>query len=160
MATDKNQAIIDYLITCPVIQNNPLYFNYINAKDSYNQIVTMANDLLISRPYLDGSVRRRYTFNIITFKSMADTAVVKQGGYSNENVEDMVDPQAIIDWIADQQELHNYPDFGEDNIIESIDTTTSTPVYEGVNTSIDPPLAMYSVSVRVDYIDNSKVIWN
>ena len=159
MRIDKNQAIIDYLIQCPQILNSPLYFNFINIKDNTSQILTTAEDITLSRPYIDGSINRRFTFNIITFKSITDSAIVKLENYANENVVDLSTVQSIIDWIADQEELRNYPDFGSDCIINSISTTTDTPRLEGINEDVSPQLAMYSISIVVDYLDTSKVIW-
>ena len=40
---DKNQAIIDYLITCPKIQDNPLYFNFIHGNEDDKQILSDLN---------------------------------------------------------------------------------------------------------------------
>lgn len=38
---DKNQAVIDFLINCPQIKNNPLFFNATEAKDNNKQILTL-----------------------------------------------------------------------------------------------------------------------
>ena len=159
MSTDKNQAVIDYIITCPTILNSPLYFNFINAKDDTNQFFTESTDTYSNKPFIDGSVEKIYTFTIITFKSAADIAVVKQSGYENENLSDVSDIQKLIEWIAEQNELRNFPDFGENCIIDSIETTTEQPKFEGIDEKISPPLAVYSTSIQIKYIDISKLIW-
>lgn len=159
MRVDKNQAVIDYLITCPTIQNSPLYFNFINAKNNTNQFLTVANDLYTNRNYVDGSVGRRYDFTIITFKSAADIAVPKAVGLENENVSDMATIQSLIDWIREQQDLRNYPNFGDSCEIDEILTTSDTPNFDGINEQVSPPLAVYSVTIQIKYIDKSKVIW-
>lgn len=159
MAINKNQAVIDYLITCPTILNSPLYFNFINAKNDTNQLLTVSNDQYTNVSYIDGSVKRIYTFTILTFKSAADIAVVKASGYPNENLSDMHDIQALIDWIKEQEELHNYPNFGEDCIVESIAPTTDEPNFDGIDEQVSPPLAVYSTSIQIEYLDISKKIW-
>lgn len=159
MATDKNQAVIDYIITCPTILNSPLYFNFINAKDDTNQFFTESTDTYSNKPFIDGSVEKIYTFTILTFKSAADIAVVKQSGYENENLSDMSDIQKLIEWIAEQNKLRNFPNFGEDCIIDSISTTTDAPKFEGIDEQITPPLAVYSTSIQIKYIDISNLIW-
>lgn len=159
MSVNKNQAVINYLIQCPQILNSPLYFNFINAKDDTNQFLTQSNDQYTRKHYIDGSVEKLYTFTILTFKSAADIAVVKLDGYENENVSDMSDIQALIDWIQEQEELHDYPDFGEDCAVESIGTTTDTPSFDGIDEGVSPPLAVYRVSIQIRYIDYSKKIW-
>ena len=159
MTINKNQAVIDYIITCPTILNSPLYFNFINAKNDTNQLLTVSNDQYTNVSYIDGSVKRIYTFTILTFKSAADIAVVKASGYPNENLSDMHDIQALIDWIKEQEELHNYPNFGEDCIVESITPTTDEPNFDGIDEQVSPPLAVYSTSIQIEYLDISKKIW-
>lgn len=156
---NKNQAVIDYLITCPNIFNSPLYFNFINAENNSNQFLTTSNDEYGNVTYVDGSVKRLYTFTILTYKSAADIAVVKMSGYPNENVSDMHDVQALIDWIKEQNELQNFPDFGSDCLIESIRPSTDEPNFDGIDEQTSPPLAVYSTSIKIEYIDTSKTVW-
>lgn len=156
---DKNQAVIDYIIQCPTIQNSPLYFNFINIEDDTNQFVTQTTDRYISKRYVDGSVLRVYSFTIITYKSTADIAVVKMSGYPNEYVSDMSDIQALIDWIKEQSKLHNYPDFGENCRIDDIYTTTDNPKFEGIDNQVNPFLAAYSTTIEIQYLDMEDVIW-
>ena len=164
MSVNKNTAIIDYLLQCPNIVNSPLYFNFIEVKDGATQVLTMTDETATLRRYVDGSVRRRYMFNLLVFKSISEAAIPKPAEpmdeMSIENVEDISDVQALIDWVSEQNDLRNYPNFGESCIIENIESTTDTPRLMGVNTELNPPLAMYSVSIQVEYIDESKVIWN
>ena len=156
---DKNQAIINFLINCPSISSNPLFFNFINAKNDNKQIVTTANEKLLNRAFVDGSVMKRYTFTIIDFKSVAYRAVIKNPLYVDENVEEMLNVQAIADWISAQADARNFPDFGDDCIIEEMRTLTDNPKLDGVDTSVTPALAKYSISIQIDYLDTSKVIW-
>lgn len=156
---DKNQAIIEYLITCPSIKDSPLYFNFIQARDNNKQIITMNNDKVINRRYIDGSVLKQYSYTIVDFKSLAYKAVVKTAGYQDENVLDMATTQSLIDWISEQNEQKNYPNFGKDCIVEEIRTTTENPMLDGVDTSTNPALVQYSITVEVVYLDVSKVIW-
>lgn len=156
---DKNQAVIDYLIQCPTILNSPLYFNFINAEDNTNQIVTQSTERYASRRFIDGSVMKIYSFTIILYKSTADIAVVKMEGYPNENISDMMDIQALIDWIKEQQDLNNFPNFGTDCLVEDIYTTTDNPRFDGIDDQVSPPLAIYSVTIEIQYLDISKKLW-
>lgn len=156
---DKNQAVIDYLLTCPAIVNSPLYFNFINAQNDTNQFLTSTSDMYTTRRYIDGSATKIYIFSIITFKSVADIALPKLDGYESENVSDMATIQQLIDWISEQEELKNYPNFGEDCEVDEILTTTDNPHFDGVDNQVSPPLAVYSVTIQIRYIDRSKMIW-
>lgn len=157
---DKNQAIIDFLLTCPAIQSNPLFFNFLNAKDDNKQLVATGNEKSMNVKFVDGSERKRFTFTIIDYKSVAYQAIVKSSGYVNENVQEIMEVQSIMDWITEQNEVRNYPNFGSDMIIEEMRTLTENPNLNGVDTSVSPALAKYSMSIQIDYIDTSKVLWN
>ena len=156
---DKNQAIIDFLLQCPDIANSELYFNFINAEDDNKQIITESNDKFSNRSYIDGSVLKQYTFTLIDFKSITDSALVLIQNYPNENVVDISDVQILINWINEQNKLQNFPDFGEDCEVQSIETTSENPNFEGINTEVTPTLAMYSISIKIEYIDNSEKLW-
>ena len=158
---DKNKAVIDFLIQCPAIQNSSLYFNFTQAEDENKQFVTTSNDKLMNRTFVDGSEQKRYTFTIIDYRSVAYQAIVKDPQLisANENVEELLDVQSIMDWINEQADLGNYPDFGENCLIDDMKTTTDNPNTNGVDTSLTPALAKYSISVQIDYIDYSKRIY-
>lgn len=160
---DKNKAVIAYLLQCTDIYNSALYFNLINPKDSTIQMLTTAEDKATSKRYIDGSISKKYTFTLIIYKSMSDLEVIKPVGtddYPNENVDELQDVQKLIDWIAEQQDIYNYPDFGDKCIIDDIYTTTEEPRFNGINTEMNPPLGMYSIAVVIEYLDISKVIFN
>lgn len=156
---DKNKAVINYILQCPQIQNTPLYFNFINAKDNTAQIITSSNDRYTEKPDITGAVEKQYTFTITVFKSITDDAIVKLEGFGHENVEELSYIQELIDWIAQQDELQNYPNFGEDCVVDKIRTSEETPKLEAINVQVSPALAMYSVTIQITYVDNSKKLW-
>ena len=159
MPVDKNNAIITYLLTCKDIADSTLYFNFANIKDAITQFITLSQDTAIDVPYIDGSVLKRYSLTIISFLSISNNPIVKVSGYTNENVSDMAEVQALIDWIAEQDTLHNYPNFGSDCLVESIKTLTNNPVLDQIDATKTPPLAKYTFTIQVDYIDYSKKLW-
>lgn len=153
---DKNQAVITFLLTCPLVQNSPLYFNFVEAQDKDKQFVTLANDIMVNKPFIDGSVLKRYTFTIQDFRSVAYNALNALNIGGNENVEDMLDCQGLIDWITEQAEAENYPDFGDKCLIESMEALTDNPNMNGIQQSGGLNLAKYSVNIRIEYLDISK----
>lgn len=157
---DKNKAVIDYLLTCPSIQDTPLYFNFINAKNDHTQFITVSNDTVINRLFIDGSIAKRYDFTIIVFKSISNNPISKNVVYSDENVVDMSDVQTIIDWIETQNENRVFPNFGNNCIIDSISTTTTNPNLNSIDTTVTPALARYSITIRIEYVDYTKSIYN
>lgn len=159
MSVNKHQAIVEYMLSCPAIQNNPLFFNAIQAHDNSKEIITDATEREMNTPYIDGSVQKRYQFTIIDFRSLSYNPVPKAEGYTSENVQDLLDVQGIIDWVENQRELENYPNFGSDCIIDDITTTSDTPALNGIDTGVTPSLAKYSITIQVDYLDMSKKLF-
>lgn len=157
---DKNQAIIDFLIQCEEIKKSSLYFNFINAKDANKQIITQSNDKSLNKFYIDGSVLKLYTFTVIAFTSVAPNPIPKSPNLVSENVKDLADVQRIIDWITEQNELHNFPNFGQHCEIEEMEALTENPNLNGIDNTTSPPLAKYSLTIRISYIDSSKKLWN
>ena len=150
--------MIDFLKTCPTIQNSALFFNFGSIKDNAHQAIIKADDTSLQKPYIDGSVLKRYTFSVDSFKSVAYNPVVQ--GRSDENLEDFAEVQKILDWVNEQDELRNYPDFGPKCLIDGMKTLTAKPEVLGVDTSLNPPMAVYRISIQIDYVDGTKAIWN
>ena len=154
---DKNKVMIEFLRNCPVIDKNPLYFNFGNIEDNSYQIITESNDTSLSQPYIDGSILKRYTFYIDCFKTIAYNKVIK--GYQDENLYDISEVQAILDWVNEQDRNKIYPDFGEDCLIDSMQSTTESPDLHSVEDTTTSPIAVYRISIQIDYIDNTQKLW-
>jgi hypothetical protein len=94
---DKNKAVIEWLQNCPQIESTPLYFNFLEAEDNAKQFLTMANEKIVNKPYIDGSVSKRYTFTIQDYRSISFNPLMPTAIAQNENVEDIFDFQGFID---------------------------------------------------------------
>lgn len=156
---DKNQAMIDYLLTCEAFKNGTLYFNFVNAKDKVTQFLTLEEDKATESPYIDGSIARQYSLTVFVYLSVSSNPLIKIPNYSNENVVDMAEVQAIMNWINEQNDIGHFPDFGSDNYVEEISTTTISPGLAQIDATFSPPLGKYSFTIQVKYIDKSKMIW-
>jgi hypothetical protein len=155
---DKNKAMIEFLMTCEDIQNNPLFFNFADAEDGHNHFISEKDTT--KRSYIDGSMLKQYTFSIANYSTVTHNALVESNDFSDKNIENMAYVQKILDWINEQAEHRNFPDFGPECEIEDMETLTTDPDIDGIDTSVNPPIARYSVGVKVSYLDNSKKIWN
>ena len=156
---DKNKATLNFIATYPGTVTSPIFMNFINAKDDDIQFMTDSNDVSLNRVFVDGSKMKQYTFVLVITKSITDLAVAKDE-MASENLDDMAEIQAFMDWINEQGENEIYPDFGEQCVIEEMHTTSENPSLDGINTEVSPALALYSMEIRIDYIDYSKVIWS
>lgn len=156
---DKNKAVVAFLLNCPYIKDNPVFYNFGKVASENKQIVTLANDARTNVPYIDGSVRKRYTFTLIDYKSIVDRAILQREGVSDENLDNAFEAQQIVDWVNEQSDLRNYPNFGTDCVIDDMVVGTDQPNITGIDRAVTPTLAKYSISIRIDYIDYSKAIW-
>lgn len=158
---DKNEAMIKFLMQCPTIQENPLFFNFAEEEDGNNHFITEKDTK--KKTYIDGSVLKQYTFTIASYCSVSHNAVLKDTDTDNiidENIENMAKVQAVLDWIDEQSDNRNYPDFGAECEVEDMSTLTTDPDIDGIDTSVNPPIARYSVGVKLMYRDCSKQVWN
>lgn len=155
---DKNKAVIDFLLHCPTIEENPLFFNFADEEAGNNHIITNRDATV--RHFIDGSKLKQYTFSIAVYVSVSHAAIINSDEITDENIENMAKVQTILDWIDEQAELRNFPDFGLECRVDDMETLTTDPDIDGIDTSVNPPIARYSVGVRVTYLDNSKRNWN
>ena len=156
---DKNQLMVEFLQTCPTIKDNPLFFNFGNVEDNAHQLTIISDDVAVQKPYIDGSVLKRYTCSIDSFKSVACIPILP-GSNTDENIEDFAEVQGLLDWINEQNDLSNFPKFGDKTEIEEMKTLTAKPQLIGVESSLNPPMAIYRITIQIDYIDNTKRLWN
>jgi len=163
--TDKNKAVLEFLSECPAIAQSKVFLNFGNIKEGSVQANINSDDKYLHRRFIDGSAERRFTFSVDLFKSVAYNPIVRPEPGDNsiilddENTEEFAHVQSVLDWINEQDELENYPNFGEGYIVEHIETTTTKPEIYGINTETNPPLAVYRISIQIDYIDNTQRIW-
>lgn len=156
---DKNKAVLDFITTYSGIETSRIFINFINAKYDDVQLMTSSNDVALNKKFVDGSVLKRYTFTLIITKSITNMAIAKDGMLS-ENIDDIADIQAFMDWINEQGDNRVYPNFGDSCIIEEMRTTSENPSLDGINAEATPVVALYSMEIAIDYIDYSKVIWS
>lgn len=156
---DKHQAMLNYLFTCPSVKNNPMFFNFGEAKENSNQYITTSNSEKYGTRYVDGSITKYYVFTLLTFKTISYNAIVKTGDHTDENLLELTEFQEVIDWINEQEDAHNYPDFGTDCVVDAINCMTANPVLSDVDASQEPAIATYSITIQVEYLDTSKQLW-
>lgn len=159
MDVDKNKAVLDFIATYDGLEKSPIFVNFMRANDDDVQFLTDSNDKALNKKFVDGSVMKRYTFSLMITKSVTDMAIAKDI-LTNENIDDIADLQKFMDWVNEQGELYNFPNFGADCEIEEMHTVAENPDLTGINTEVTPALALYSIEIRIDYIDYSKVIWS
>ena len=157
---DKNQVMIQFLMGCPAIQETPLFFNFAKEEEDTNHFITISERENTVKNYVDGSKLRQYTFQIISYKSVAHNPLIEADLINDENMEELASIQKIMDWINEQGENQFFPNFGTGYTVESMKTENTDPRLNGVDTSVNPPLAQYSIAVTVTYLDETKMVWS
>jgi len=156
--TDKHKAMIEYLCQCPIIQENPLFFNFGEAKENNTQYITTSNSEQYGKEYIDGSIAKFYVFTLLSFKTISYNAIVKEDNYQDENLSEIAELQELINWVNNQDILRNYPNFGTDCIVDKIHCVDANPKIEEV-VEVEPTVAIYSITIQVDYLDNTNKVW-
>lgn len=153
---EKTNAIIEFLMTCPNVTGSPFYFNFAEIADGNTQLVKDADK--VGKTYIDGSQLKYYTFTIVSYKAVAHNPLVDEPGFIDENISNLAKVQEVIDWVNQQDEDKNYPNFGENCVIDEMKCLTEDPNLNGVDTKQNPPLAKYAFTIKIQYLDNSKAI--
>ena len=163
----KSEAMLLFLMKDendnPIL-HSPLFFNFINTddiQDNNNHFISEDDRSL--KTYIDGSALKQYNFTIFSYRTASYNQIILDSVDGSvkaigENIDDFTDVQEIVDWINNEIDMGNKPDFGFDCVIENVEVVTNSPELNGVDTSSDPPLARYGIMVRVDYVDYSNAI--
>ena len=145
---------INWLLTCPQIASNKLFLNNINAKDNNIQVVTQQIMRSQSNFYVDGSIEHTVIFTVFDYKSPSFNQLVTTAINKNENVEDLLNTSAIIDWIEQQRKLRNFPLFT--GKFECIDVYSQylSPSTPTTDNSGNAPLSRYSIPIVCEVFEN------
>lgn len=139
MIKSIHDALWEWFSQCAHITK--LFFNFSTANDG-DTMISNAGDIMIEE-YLDGSQKRRYSFELIRFLPLT----VLENDPSN--VAMMEDVDAIIQWIEDQTEADNLPKLPEGYSVESI---VNLDTYTGVIAAQDESMAKYMIPFAMDYM--------
>ena len=118
-------------------------FNF--AHDSENSVgfVTEFSDK-VRKKYVRGA-EKEYVFSVILTQYYSDST-------DSINLESMNFAQHILDYIEEQDQKRNYPDFGFNCQVKKIESTQNTPGLLSVDW--ENKMAQYSVPCRVIYFEN------
>ena len=141
----KHDAVKAYFVSkVKELAGSMLNFNF--SPESPNSISLLTNySDKVRKKYITGDALKEYGFSII---------IVKE--YSSEsddlNLEAMNFAQTFMEWLEDQNEKKEYPDFGENCTIEKMENLQNMPNLSGVN--YEAGLARYMIQVRIIYTEN------
>ena len=141
----KHDAVKAYFVSkVKELAGSMLNFNF--SPESPNSISLLTNySDKVRKKYITGDALKEYGFSII---------IVKE--YSSEsddlNLEAMNFAQTFMEWLEEQNEKKEYPDFGDNCTSEKMENLQNMPNLSGVN--YEAGLARYMIQVRIIYTEN------
>lgn len=141
---NKYQAVMDFIKGCPLVGRD-VYFNFIDEtnNDGNTTLSTVPYGEIVKR-YIDGDLLMKMQFEIRQVKPLAT--------YSNTtaNTEQMQLVQEFLDWINEQGEKGNFPDWGDIEVKKmSTPESVKTPAFVGSNTEG----ALYAFPFEILYME-------
>lgn len=138
----KTDAVTEWAKTWPDFDEY-LKLNATTNEVGEASLVTNYTDVAVSEPFIDKTAPRRYTFSLNLILAWSD-------GYDDVNMESIRQASKLLDWVNDQFDEGNIPDF-DGAIIQSIETEQNLPALNVVFP--DESLAQYTIAARIDYIE-------
>lgn len=142
----KTEAVKEWAKTWPGF-DDLLRLNATKSEPDDGSLVTNYNDVVVdydTDAYIDGTAPRRYTFSLNLVLEWSD-------GYDDVNLKSMKKASKLLDWVNDQFDEGNIPDFGETAEITGIVTDQNLPALNVVFP--DESLAQYTIAARINYIE-------
>lgn len=139
MPDNKNIAMLNYLRQYPGLQSF-LYFNTLVNYTGDTAVQTVYGEQWETR-YVRGHGIKQWDFAVVKI-APADT------GTSETNADEAQAVQDFMDWIDEQNEKKNFPDFSPGKVI-SIENLQNMPNFAGINEN--EATAKYMFQCRVRY---------
>ena len=139
MNTSIHNALWEWFAQCAAITK--LFFNFSGTEDEAT-VISTAGDIALET-YIDGSQRRRYSFELIRY--LPATFEPNDPG----NIAMLEDVEAIIAWVHEQAVSGNLPAFPEGYAAEEISVLDE---YAGFAVAQDGSMAKYMIPFAIDYM--------
>lgn len=140
---DKNEALSQYISEYPQLYGW-LYFNTIIQSSGETSLMTDSDNII--NEFIDSSKQREYIFSIVMLKDY-------DRGTSDLNIEALRETQNFNDWISTQNDIKNFPDWGNNNIINDINILSSLPM---LRIDQDTNVAEYMLQLKINYLEKGK----
>lgn len=138
---NKNTAMLDYLRQYPGLQSI-LYFNAMVDQAGNEALQTVYGEAW-EKKYIYGHGIKQWDFAVVKIAN-ASTGTV------NTNVKETQAVQDFMDWIEEQNQEGNFPDFSPGKVL-SIENLQNMPNFAGINN--DEGTAKYMFQCRVRYYE-------
>ena len=138
---NRYQAITNWL-TEYVPYYSWIYFNVSSSTPDELSVSSVQNERVLEE-YIDGTRTVEFPF-AITLAKEYDT------GTSDINLDAIQEFENISAWIEEQNEIENYPDFGDNITIEKIEVLETVP---SVSVDNETGVAKYMAQYLITYME-------
>lgn len=132
-------ALWEWFAGCAEIAR--LFFNFGGDGDG-DTVIAPSGDTLLD-DYIDGSQRRRYAFEL--YRTLPLTTDPNDDG----NVLMLEDVESVLQWVRDQNDDGNYPEFPDGCTIDSVSVLEDMNGYVSM---VDQSTARYMIPMAITYI--------
>ena len=140
------ERIAKWLLECPEMEGY-VYFNVIPLEENTASVNSNSGSSTINK-YIDGSTEVHLLFNINLVKSYDN------GGTSDLNLDAIQSFNNIISFIEKKNLLKEYPDLGDNYIVNEICPTYKSP--EVYVTPDNPNIARYEGQFYIEYLEKGE----
>lgn len=137
------EKIAEWLVECPEMEGY-VYFNVIPLEENTSSVNSNSGSTILGK-YIDGSMEVHLLFNINLVKSYDN------GGTSDLNLDAIQSFNNIISFIEKKNLLKEYPDLGDNYIVNEICPTYKSP--EVYVTPDNPNIARYEGQFYIEYLE-------
>lgn len=118
-----------------------LGFNF--SPESVDNIALVTNySERVIREFITGEKEKEYGFTFLVTKSYSTDA-------DDLNLEAMEFADGFMEWVDEQNRIHNYPNLGEGITVTEIEVLQNMPNLSGVNA--EEGYAVYQIQTRIVY---------
>lgn len=136
---NKTEAVYNWLKSYDGFNN--LYFNFSIDKNNTSVMIPSPSDYLLYED-ISGVMLRNYIFSVSHFKHLTYLP-------NKENIDNMEEVQKFLDWIYNQNKIHNYPEFPESCNIDYIKNINNIPKLSKTNNN----LVMFYTQIQIQYTE-------
>lgn len=138
MTDSIHSALWEWFMQCSTITK--LFFNFSTSNDS-DTVISTAGDMAVDE-YIDGSQRRRYSFELSRFCPISFTE------NDSGNVDMLEDAETIAAWVEEQNAAGNLPKLPGKCTAEAV---VMLDAYTGYVAAQNGTTAKYMIPFALDY---------
>ena len=135
---NKHEAVWAWLHTCPHITN--LFFNAGRADGGCTQLIPAES---VKEEYIDGTSVRSYECTLVRFMEISFEA------NDETNIGDLIDFDKLGEWVEEQNEKQNFPQFPAKESVQEINVS---PSQAGYMVMLEAGIAKYQLQFQIDYV--------